>query len=377
MKVPFVDLGTQYKSIKQDVLAAVDDVFSGSRFILSRDVSEFENDFAAYLGTKFTVGVASGTDALHLALKALDVGPGDEVITAANTFIATTLAISQTGATTVLADCMPDSYNIDPAAVERAITRKTKVIIPVHLYGQPVEIDRIMQIARARGIKVVEDTCQSHGAYFKGKRAGTFGDIGCYSFYPGKNLGAYGDGGAVSTDSPELAARLKMLRDYGQAEKYKHEFKGYNSRLDGVQAAILKIKLRKLDGWNKQRFTNAALYSKLLAGVPGVVTPKICVAHDPASAGVPHVFHLYVVRVPQRDIVKDLLGKNEIQTGIHYPIPIHLQKAYSELGLGKGSFPVTEKYAGEILSLPMFPELTEEQIRFVCDKLAEAVKTVS
>lgn len=371
MKVPFVDLQTQYKGIRSEVMAAVDDVCTNSRFILGKDVAEFEKEFAAYVGAKHCVSLASGTDALHLALRALNIGPDDEVITVANTFIATTLAIAQAGAKTVLVDCLADSYNIDPRGVERAITRKTKAIIPVHLYGQPAEMNEIVKIARAHNLKIVEDACQAHGAVYGGKRVGTIGNIGCFSFYPGKNLGAYGDGGAAVTDDPDVAARLRMMRDYGQPEKYKHVFKGYNSRLDGVQAAILRIKLRLLEEWNRKRFANSQAYSRLLKGVSGVTTPKVCVPQD--KTGVPHVFHLYVVRVPNRERVKDFLGKREIQTGIHYPIPIHFQEAFAELRLGKGSFPVTEEYAGGILSLPMYPELTEEQIAHVCSSLAEAV----
>ncbi len=374
MKVPFVDLGLQYQSLKSELLPTIEDVCAGSRFILSRDVAEFEKEFAAYLGANHAVGVASGTDALHLALRAAGVGPGDEVITVANTFIATVLAIWQAGARPVLVDCHPDSYNMDPGKLKRAITSRTRAIIPVHLFGQAADMDAILQAAKAKGIKVVEDACQAHGAWHNGKRAGTIGDIGCFSFYPGKNLGAYGDGGAVVTNDAGIADKIRLLRDYGQREKYRHLFKGFNSRLDGVQAAVLRVKLRRLDSWNRARIEHAEAYTKQLGRVSRVQTPVLSVSSRCGSEKPSHVFHLYVIRVPGRDEVIRKLASDGIQTGIHYPVPVHLQPAFEDLGYTRGSFPVTEEYAGQILSLPMYAELTEEQIRHVCDCVARALE---
>jgi len=372
VKIPFVDLGAQYRGIREEVLAAVDSVCSESRFILGPDVAQFETEFAQYVGAGHAISVASGTDALHLALRALGIGPGDEVITVANTFIATALAISHAGATPVLVDCLPDSYNIDPAAVRRAVTPRTKAIVPVHLYGQAADMDAILEIAREHGLKVVEDACQAHGAGWKGKRLGTMGEIGCFSFYPGKNLGAYGDGGAVVTNDAVLARQLRLLRDYGSPEKYKHQFKGFNSRLDGLQAAVLRVKLPHLDAWNAARFRNAQEYSRRLKDVPGVKTPAIVADAGADSGLLPHVFHLYVVQVAQRDAVLAKIREAGVIALIHYPIPVHLQDAYAELGRGQGSYPETEKLAGRAISLPMFPELTVEQIAFACDTLRAA-----
>lgn len=370
MKVPFLDLGSQYQALKKDILPAVENVFAGTRFILGEEVRRFEDEFARYLGAKHAVGLASGTDALHLALRAVGVGPDDEVITVANTFIATALGIWQAGAKPVLVDCLPDTYNIDPEAVARAVTKRTKAIIPVHLYGQAADMDAIMAVARKHNLKVVEDACQAHGAWCGARRAGMIGDIGCYSFYPGKNLGAYGDGGAIATDNPVLAAKMRMLRDYGQPEKYRHIEKGFNSRLDGVQAAVLLAKLPHLDRWNAARAVHAAEYGRRLAGVAGIALP---VARGATGDRLSHVYHLYVVRVADRDGVRKKLDAAGIQSGIHYPIPIHLQQAFADLGYKPGAFPVTERYAGGILSLPMFPELAPDQIAYVCDQLAAAV----
>ncbi|MEI6218103.1 MAG: DegT/DnrJ/EryC1/StrS family aminotransferase [bacterium] len=369
MKVPFVDLGMQYQSLKGEMLPAIESVCSGSRFILSRDVKEFEDDFAAYVGGKFAIGVASGTDALHLALRAVGVGPGDEVITVTNTFIATVLAIWQAGAKPVLVDCDPVSYNIDVAAIKRAITPRTKAIIPVHLYGQSADMDPIMELAASRGIKVVEDACQAHGAWYKGRRVGAIGAAGCFSFYPGKNLGAYGDGGAVVTNDPDVAGKLRMLRDYGQPEKYKHLTKGFNSRLDGLQAAVLKVKLRHLDTWNRLRFEHAQEYiSRLKEGV-GIGLPAMVVDPGKVPGAISHIFHLFAIRVSQRDRLAKALGDAGVATGIHYPIPVHLQAAFADLGYRLGDFPNSEKLAGDVLSLPMYPELSKEQIGWVCSSL--------
>lgn len=359
--VPFVDLKAQYHSIRDEVRTAVDNVFESTQFVLGDAVEKFERDFAAYLGVKHVLGVGSGLDALRLALEAAGVGAGDEVIIPANTFIATALAVSGTGAKPVLVDCREDTYQIDPELIEQAITPSTKVIMPVHLYGQAADITAITEIARNHRLEVIEDAAQAHGARFQGQRCGTFGLAGCFSFYPGKNLGAYGDGGAIATNDDDFAKRVNSLRNYGQKQKYVHVEKGTNSRLDTVQAAILNIKLRHLDDWNAARRAHAAIYSDSLA--KDFVVPAL----DPRSE---HIFHLYVVRTPKREELQKHLAALGIQTGIHYPIPIHLQEAYRDLGHSKGSFPVTEKLADEIVSLPMFPELTPNQIELVLDALA-------
>ena len=360
--VPFVDLKAQYHSIREEVRAEVDTVFESTQFILGDRVTEFERDFAKYLGVKHAIGVGSGLDALRLALEAAGVGSGDEVIIPANTFIATALAISGTGAKPVLVDCKEDTYQIDPALIEAAITPQTKVIMPVHLYGQSADMSAIMEIAHSHQIEVIEDAAQAHGTRFMDQPCGSYGLAGCFSFYPGKNLGAYGDGGAVVTNSDEFAKKLNSLRNYGQKQKYVHVEKGTNSRLDTVQAAILNIKLRHLDDWNEARRNHAAMYSDSLAG-QDLIVPAI----DPRST---HIFHLYVVRTAHREELQKHLASRGIQTGIHYPIPIHLQEAYADLGFKKGAFPVTEKLADEILSLPMYAELSQQQIEFVLEAVA-------
>jgi dTDP-4-amino-4,6-dideoxygalactose transaminase len=359
--VPFVDLKAQYQSIRDEVRAEVDNVFESTQFILGDAVEKFERDFADYLGVKHVLGVGSGLDALRLALEAAGVGAGDEVIIPANTFIATALAVSGTGAKPVLVDCREDTYQIDPALIEQAITPRTKVIMPVHLYGQSADIAEIVEIARNHKLEVIEDAAQAHGTRFLGQRCGSFGLAGCFSFYPGKNLGAYGDGGAVATNDDDFAKRVNSLRNYGQKQKYVHVEKGTNSRLDTIQAAILNVKLRHLDDWNAARRAHAAMYSDSLG--EDFIVPTL----DPRSE---HIFHLYVVRTRNREELQQHLNSLGIQTGIHYPIPIHLQEAYRDLGQGKGSFPVTEKLADEILSLPMFPELTHEQIELVLEALS-------
>lgn len=360
--VPFVDLKAQYHSIRDEVRAEVDAVFESTQFILGDAVEKFERVFADFLGVKHCLGVGSGLDALRLALEAAGVGAGDEVIIPANTFIATALAVSGTGAKPVLVDCKEDTYQINPDLIERAITERTKIIMPVHLYGQSADMTAIMDIARNHQIEVIEDAAQAHGTRFMGQRCGTFGLAGCFSFYPGKNLGAYGDGGAVVTNSDEFARKVNSLRNYGQKQKYVHIEKGTNSRLDTVQAAILNIKLKHLDDWNAARRSHAAIYSDSLAHQDFIV-PAI----DPRSD---HIFHLYVVRTPYRDELQKHLAALGIQTGIHYPIPIHYQEAYSDLGLPKGAFPVTETLADEILSLPMYAELTPQQIESVIDAVS-------
>jgi dTDP-4-amino-4,6-dideoxygalactose transaminase len=360
-----VDLQAQYGSIRHEVGGAMADVLERASFVLGPQVTAFEQRFAEYNGSSYCVSVESGTAALKLALIALGIGRGDEVIVPANTYIASAIAVSAAGATPVLVD-VDDAYLIDPAAVEAAITPRTRAILPVHLYGQVVPMKPVLELADRYGLFVVEDACQAHGAVWQSRRAGSIGTVGCFSFYPGKNLGAYGDGGAIVTDDEALTDRLRLLRDFGQAKKYEHLIKGDNCRLDSLQAAVLDVKLRYLDEWNERRRDHAALYDSLLAAA-GFPTPKNLDAQG-------HVYHLYVTQVEDRENVQRRLSERGIQTGIHYPIPIHLQPAYAELGLSAGRFPVTESAAATILSLPMFPELTGEQIRYVAGSLAEIAR---
>lgn len=361
MKVPFVDLKAQYQRIKSDIDSAILNVIESTQFIGGGFVDAFEKNFAAYVGAKHAVGVSSGTSALHLALKVVGVGPGDEVITAANTFIATTEAITLAGATPVLVDAAEDTLLINPALIEQAITPRTKAIIPVHLYGQGADMDALRAIAANHNLKIVADACQSHGSSLGGSREAMLGDAACFSFYPGKNLGAYGDGGMVVTDDAELAEQIRVLANHGRSQKYIHSVEGYNYRLDGLQAAILDVKLKHLDTWTEERRTSARLYDSLLAGTR--FTPVT------EAPGRHHVYHLYVVRAEGRDKLRDDLGKQGIATGIHYPIPLHLLKAYEYLGIPKGTYPVAEKAAAEIVSLPMYPELTEEMVAGVVDAM--------
>lgn len=357
MKVPFVDLEAQYQSLAAEVQQAIFAVLERGDFILGKELSLFEEEFAAYCEAKYAVGVDSGTSALELALRAFDIGPGDEVITAANTFIATAFAISYTGATPVLVDVDPRRYTIDVALLEGAITDRTRAIIPVHLYGHPADMDPIMEIAGKYRLVVIEDACQAHGARYKGKRVGSLGHAAAFSFYPAKNLGAYGDGGMVVTNDTGVAESLRMLRNYGQREKYHHILRGYNHRLDTLQAAVLRVKLKHLDAWNAARRQHAQQYGELLA--PSSVVP-------PAEAGYAEsVYHLYVIRVEDRDGLRAYLQDRGVATGIHYPIPIHLQPSYRALGYKKGRFPVTERYAEQVLSLPMYAELTPASIEYV------------
>lgn len=361
MNVPFVDLKAQYRTIAEEVNEGIGRVLENTDFILGRDVELFEQEFADYCGARFGVGMDNGTSALELALRACGIGEGDEVITVANTFIATASAIAFTGARPVLVDIDPHTYNIEVGAVEQAITDRTKAIMPVHLYGQPVDMDPIMELAMARGLIVIEDACQAHGALYKGRRVGSIGDAACFSFYPAKNLGGYGDGGILVTNDEDIANRVKMLRNYGQKEKYHHLFIAYNRRLDTLQAAVLRVKLRRLDEWNQARRKNAQLYDELLASTE-VIRPE-------EASYAKHVYHLYVVRVQDRGGLQQYLQSKGISTGIHYPIPIHLQEAYRYLGCQRGDFPITEGCAEEILSLPMYPELTEEQIQYVVEAI--------
>jgi dTDP-4-amino-4,6-dideoxygalactose transaminase len=366
MTIKFVDLGRQYDEIKPEVLPAVENVFSTGAFIMGPDLHAFEEEFAAYCGTRYAVGVGSGTAALELALRALGVGPGDEVIVPANTYIATAIAISQTGAAPVLVDVDETTFNIDPQRIEAAITPRTKGIVPVHLFGRLADMERISKIAAAHGIFVLEDACQAHGARIGDRRAGNFGHAAAFSFYPGKNLGAYGDGGAITTNDETLYNHLLRLRDFGQARKYYHDEKAGNSRLDTVQAAVLRVKLRRLDSWNAQRRQAARLYNALFENTP-VRAPQL-------APGESSVYHLYVIRVSDRDAVMRSLQAADVQCGIHYPIPIHLQNAYAELRHLEGTLPVTERLAGEILSLPMFPGITEDEVRTVASAVLEGCK---
>jgi len=361
--IPFIDLPAQFRSLKPEIDKALEPVFATTGFIMGPSVAEFEQEFARYLNAKHCVTLNSGTAALHLALLALEIGPGDEVITVANSFIATAEAISFAGATPRFVDADPITYNLDPSKLEAAITSKTKAIIPVHLFGQPADMDAIREIARRKNIKVIEDACQAHGAIYKGARVGTQSDVSCFSFYPGKNLGAAGDGGAIVTNDEKIAEKVKLLRDHGSRIKYEHEIIGHNFRLDTVQAAILKVKLPYLEGWNAARRQHAAYYNLRLKDLPGVVTPSV-------AADCESVCHLYVIQVPKRDQVQKSMKEANIQTGIHYPVPIHLQVAYKDLGHRPGDFPVSEQLAGKILSLPMYAELTEAQQ----DRVVEALR---
>jgi dTDP-4-amino-4,6-dideoxygalactose transaminase len=358
MKIPFLDLKVQYESIRVEVAAAIQQVLDKTAFAGGPFVAQFEQEFAAFCGTKSCVGVGSGTDALWMALLGLGIGPGDEVITVPDTFIATAEAISWCGAKPVFVDVDPVTYNMDPLKLEAAITPKAKAIIPVHLFGQTADMDPILEISRKRKLFVVEDASQAHGAEYKGKKAGSIGDAGCFSFYPGKNLGAYGEAGAVVTNSEELDRNMRMLRDHGQSKKYFHSRIGWNARMDGIQGAILSVKLRHLPAWTEGRRRNAGIYNELLKNVNGVVIP------GEASYG-KHVYHIYAIRVADRDRLIAALAEKDIHCGIHYPIPVHLLDAYKSLNLGKGSFPVAEKSAAEFVSLPMFPELSREQIERV------------
>ena len=359
--IPFTDLRSQYLSIKRDVDEAIGRVLESSQFVLGSEVAAFEEEFANYCETEQTIAVNTGTSALHLALLAAGVGPGDEVITVAFTFVATVAAIRYTGATAVLVDIDPESFTMDPAALQRAITSRTKAVIPVHLYGQPADMDPILEIARAHKLIVIEDACQAHGAEYKGRRVGSMGELACFSFYPGKNLGAYGEGGAVVTSNPEHAQTIRMLRDWGTKTRYHHALKGYNYRMDGIQGAILRVKLRRLESWTEARREHARTYDVLLAGT-SVTTPQVM----PYAR---HVFHIYAVRTGARQALQSSLTARGVQHGIHYPIPVHLQECHADLGYQVGSFPHSERLATEQLSLPMFAEMTVAQQELVADAI--------
>ena len=366
MNVPFVDLSAIHKPLAAEFDAVFRRVLDRSTFVLGPEVQEFEAAFAAYLGVGDCVTTNNGTTALHLVLAALGIGPGDEVITVANTFIATAEAISAVGAKPVFVDVDPVSYNMDPVQAEKAITPRTRALLPVHLYGQCADLDALADIARRRNLHLVEDACQAHGSEYKGRKAGTIGVAGCFSFYPGKNLGALGEGGAVSTNDAALAQKMRMLRDHGSLRKYEHAVPGYNFRLEGMQGGFLRVKLPHLDGWNGQRREVAALYSSRLKG-SGIVAPT----EVPYGK---HIYHLYVVQVDNRDAVQKDLGANGVATGLHYPVPLHLQEAYKDLGYREGDFPVSEKLAKRILSLPIYPGLSTNAAEYVVSKLMECAQ---
>ena len=363
--IPFVDLKAQYANIKSEVNAAIAGVLESCQFSLGSEVAAFEQEFAAYCGTKQGVAVNTGTSALHLSLLAAGIGRSDEVITVPFTFVATVAAVHYCGARPILVDIDPRYFNMDPNRVEAAITKRTKAILPVHLYGQPADMDPILDIARRHKLLVIEDACQAHGTEYKGRRAGSLGDIGCFSFYPGKNLGAYGEGGIVVTNNAEYARTIRMLRDWGAEKRYHHELKGYNYRMDGIQGAVLRVKMRYIEKWTEARRAHAALYDKLLAG-SGVPTPQVL----PDTR---HVYHIYAIRTKYRQKWQDALQAQGIHTSIHYPLPVHLLPAYSDLGYKAGDFPHSEQAANEVLSLPMFAELSKQQV----DAVSKALRTLA
>ncbi len=363
--VPFLDLTRQYKRIKGEILSVTQRVYEKGRFILGEEVSAFEKEFSHYCGVRYGVGVGSGTDALTLALKAAGIGEGDEVVTVANSFVSTALAISFTGARPLFVDIDPKTYTMDPNCLELFLKhqkakesgQRIKAILPVHLYGHPAEMDSIMEIANRFDLIVIEDACQAHGAKYGKKKVGSFGAMGCFSFYPTKNLGGYGDGGMVVTDHKRHDQNLRLLRCYGERKKYQHVLKGHNSRLDEIQAALLRVKLKYLDQWNEERRGKAKLYTERLSPL-GVVCPS-------EKKGVRHVYHLYAIKTRKRDSLQAFLKKKGIETLIHYPIPIPLQKAYRELGYRRRDLPLTNFWSRKILSLPFFPELTEQEMEEV------------
>jgi dTDP-4-amino-4,6-dideoxygalactose transaminase len=354
MGVPFVDLKAQYRTIQDEIDAAIREVIESTAFVLGPAVERFESDFAQYLGVDHVVATNNGTTALQLALLALEIRAGDEVVVPAHTFIATAEAVAHVGATPVFVDVLEETGNLDPARLADAATVRTRAIIPVHLYGQPADLEPILEFARGRGISVLEDACQAHGATYQGRRVGSFGVASCFSFYPGKNLGAYGEGGAVATDDPQLAARVRRLRDHGQTHRYEHAEIGYNARMEGIQGAVLAVKLRHLDDWNEARRALAAAYSEALAGIPSLRLPEVAPDRE-------HVFHLYVVRTEERDALRDHLSSLGVQTGLHYPVPLHLQGAFANGSSRSGEYPVAERWARTGLSLPLFAELTGDQ----------------
>jgi dTDP-4-amino-4,6-dideoxygalactose transaminase len=367
MKVPFLDLKAQGAAIRGEIETAIGKVLDETAFAGGPFVKAFEEDFARFCGSTHAIGVGNGTDALWAALIAFGIGKGDEVITVPNTFIATAEAISFCGAKPVFVDVDEKTCTMDPALFQKAITPRTRAVIPVHLFGQTADMDPIMAIARKHGLVVIEDACQAHGALYRGRPAGSIGDAGCFSFYPGKNLGAYGEAGAVVTSNDEAAAKMRVFREHGQPKKYFHDIVGWNCRMDGLQGAVLSVKLKHLPAWTEARRKNAKQYDQLLAGLPGIVLP-----HEASYAQ--HVYHLYAIRHSRRDELMTALGDKGIATGIHYPVPLHFTGAYQHLGYTEGSFPVSERIARELVSLPMFPELNQEQIDYVVAGIKEFVK---
>jgi len=362
MKIQFVDLRRQYATVEEEVREAVARTLEGMRLFLGENVQALEQEFAAYCGSRFAVGVGSGTDALYLALRACGIGNGDEVITVSHTFIATAEAIALTGAVPVFVDIDPETYNIDPARIEKKITARTRALLPVHLYGHPAEMGPVLEIARKHGLRAIEDACQAHGARYHGKRTGSLGDLGCFSFYFSKNLGAYGEAGMVTTDDPQLAETLRFLRNHGSRSKYEHCLLGVNARLDEIQATILRVKLPHLEAWNDRRRELAQIYARHLP--PWMAKPT-------ERPGCRHVYHLYVVRTPQRDALKEWLRECGVETGIHYPVPVHHQAACQTYSNGNGVLPATDGAVDQILSLPMYPELREDEVEYVCRCIGE------
>jgi dTDP-4-amino-4,6-dideoxygalactose transaminase len=367
MKVPFLDLKAHHAPMIDEFDRAIREVIESSAFAGGPFVERFEEEFAAYCGSKHAIGVGNGTDALWLTLLALGIGEGDEVITVPNTFIATAEAITYCQAQPVFVDVDETTFTMDPAELKKSLTEKTKAIIPVHLFGQPADMDPILEFAHMHGLFVIEDAAQAHGAEYKGRKGGTMGDAGCFSFYPGKNLGAFGEAGAVVTNNTELGKKIKILRDHGQAQKYHHSLVGWNCRMDGIQAAVLSIKLRHLEEANLLRREHALEYNRAFAGIDEVRTPF-------EASYAQHVYHVYAVRLQERDAIRRHLQEKGVGCAVHYPIPIHLQEAYRDLGYKEGAFPIAEHLAEEFLSLPMFPELTEEQIEYVASCVGEIVR---
>ncbi|MFA7124252.1 MAG: DegT/DnrJ/EryC1/StrS aminotransferase family protein [Candidatus Delongbacteria bacterium] len=366
-EIKFIDLKAQYLSIKDEIDNAIQEVLLSSAFAGGPFVKKFEEDFAKIHGARFCAGVNNGTSALHIVLMALGIGEGDEVIIPANTFIATPASVSLQGAIPVFVDCRESDFNIDPELIEAAITDRTKAIMPVHLYGQPAEMDRIMSIAEKYGLLVIEDCAQAHMAEYKGTKVGNFGSAGCFSFYPGKNLGAYGEGGAVISSDEEFWKRIQAIKEHGSFRKYYHEYLGHNYRLEGIQGAILDVKLKYIEAWTEKRRMNAALYRKYLNGLSEIILPQ-------DNENLKHVYHLFVIRTKKRDELAYFLNSNGIQTNIHYPIPCHLQHSYQFMGYKVGDLPVSEKLAKEILSLPMSEQLSEEDIIYITEKVREFFK---
>lgn len=366
--IPLVDLKAQYDSIKNEIDEAIKKVLNSTSFIMGKELKTFEEEFAQYCNTRYAVGVANGSDALFLALVACGIREGDEVITVPHTFIATTEAITRVGGKIIFVDVDPRTYTIDVTKIEERITKNTKAIIPVHLYGQPADMDPIIDLAKRYNLIIIEDAAQAHGAEYKGKKVGSIGDVACFSFYPGKNLGAYGDAGMVTTNSDEIAHKIKLLSNHGRIDKkkYEHEIEGYSSRLDNLQAAILRVKLRHLNRWNNKRIQNARYYNNALENTRNVIIPY-------EYNYIKHIYHLYVIRTGNRDKLREILASKNIATGIHYPFPLHLQRAYNYLNYKIGAFPVTEKISQEILSLPMYAELSN----MLMDEIVNVIKNVS